>query len=124
MHPEQETPARVAVRDVEPGAVLAVLSGELDYDVAAGVESALRQVLLERRPRMLALSMVSVAFCDCAALHALVRVQAEGERLSCRVVISDASPAVEWLLDLFELDRLFAYPAAAPDSGVERGSSG
>lgn len=124
MHPEQEAPVRIAVRDVEPGTVLAVLSGEIDYDITARFEDALRRVLLERRPQMLALSMVSVDFCDCAALHTLVRVHEEGDRLSCRVVISDASPAVGWLLELFGLDRLFGYPAAAPNSGVARESRG
>lgn len=128
MFPEQDTPGRLAVYEAEPGTVVAVLSGSLDLACVKDLEDPLEAVLRERRPRVLAFDMGAVDFCDCATLRALLRVRADGRRCGSRVVISEASETVAWLLELFQLDRLFGYPAAErpvrPGPGVVGESSG
>ena len=123
--PEQRVSPQVLVGSAVDGTVVAVLSGSLDLADAAMVKSSLRAPAHGQWPRVLALDLASVDFCDCATLGALMGVRNEARQAGCRVVISMASPAVQLLLQLTATATSFDYPPALPDAlPLERRSGG
>jgi anti-anti-sigma factor len=121
---EQGTYGQISIVEPEPGHVVAVLAGELDLVNADLIDDQLGGVVRRGPPRVLVLDAASVDFCDCAALHALLRLRAEAESVGCRVVISAPSPPMLRLLRLFEVDRLFGYPPDGSGPEVPEPSSG
>ena len=97
----------VLVGEPAGGRVVVALSGDLELANANLIGDQLRAVMNRNRPRVLLLDMSAVDFCDCAALQTLIDVHGEGVRVGTRVVISEASPTMVWLLRLFALDCLF-----------------
>jgi anti-anti-sigma factor len=92
------------------------LCGELDLST---VERA-RRDLLELIPgtRVLALNAAGLAFCDVAGLRLLVQLLDQAKASGCSIVVTAASPALDWLLRSTDLAAIFGYspvPASARD---------
>jgi anti-anti-sigma factor len=111
---DQGMHGHVVLGEHTPGRLVAALSGDLDLAVADDIAGELRSAVDRARPRTLALDLMAVDFCDCAALRALLIVRAECARVGCRMVISAMSPAMRWLLELTELDAVFGHPDREP----------
>jgi anti-anti-sigma factor len=111
MSVEPDPQMRLVVGEPVLGRTQVTLSGSLDLAVTDELDARLRAAMTEGRPRPLALDLSAVDFCDCAALRVLSGAHAQGRRLGCTVLITAASPAVTWLLELVGSERL---PGSSP----------
>ncbi|KUL27677.1 STAS domain-containing protein [Actinoplanes awajinensis] len=117
-------PGQIQVSGPVRGTVTVTLAGSFDLANAPQIATTLRRVLTGPAPARLVLDAAEVDFCDCSVLRELLLARAEGESLGCPVVLAQASPVLVWLLDLFDLGRLFGYPSTVPGAGSTGESSG
>ena len=87
------------------GHVVVALRGELDFSGAAGVEAAIAAVMVPGQSLIIDLSALD--FMDCAALRALLRVQALAESGGGRVVLAAPPWRVRRLLVLSGQEHAF-----------------
>jgi anti-anti-sigma factor len=109
-----ETVFQLFVSPAQDGVRVVELCGELDL---SRVERA-RRDLLELVPgtRVLALNAAGLAFCDVAGLRLLVQLLDQAKASGCSIVVTAASPALDWLLRSTDLAAIFEY-SPAPASG-------
>ena len=106
--PTRIAPAAPVIEVVERGDRAAVaVYGEIDFDVAAALDDALRAAL-ERSVSGLDLELESMTFCDGAGLRVLLRVRQTALVAGKSVRLCSASPAVVRLLCVTRTHGLFA----------------
>ncbi|HWG26129.1 STAS domain-containing protein [Actinospica sp.] len=95
------TSAAIVVTFERCCAATAVVTGELDLACADDLVAAMCSTL-DGQVSGLQIDLAGVEFFDCAALHALERVQEYAERRGCRVSLERWSVSVELVLALAE----------------------
>jgi anti-sigma B factor antagonist len=89
----------IAERPAPAGAVVLVLTGEIDVSAAPAVRERFAQAL-ERRPQAVVLDMADVSFADSSALRELLRADAAMRAAGIRLMLAALPPVVERLLEL------------------------
>ncbi|MGW0122463.1 STAS domain-containing protein [Streptomyces sp. NPDC003327] len=98
-----------------PGTTVVRLSGDIDLDRAADLDTALVHALAECEDGAgLALDMSEVTFCDSTGLNVLLRVRHEALAEHRPVTIVAAGGRVARLLDITGTGSLFGYPPPLP----------
>ncbi|MGW2341336.1 STAS domain-containing protein [Streptomyces sp. NPDC001661] len=106
--PTRTAPSAPVIEVFERGDRAAVaVYGEIDFDVAAALDDALRAAL-ERSVSGLDLELESMTFCDGAGLRVLLRVRQTALEAGKSVRLCSASPAVVRLLCVTGTHGLFA----------------
>src|SRR5687768_2733684 len=92
-------PDAIAERPAPAGAVVLVLTGEIDVSAAPAMRERFAQAL-ERRPQAVVLDMADVSFADSSALRELLRADAAMRAAGIRLVLAALPPGVGRLLEL------------------------
>jgi anti-anti-sigma factor len=110
------------------GAVVLLLSGELDHDTAEPLRAALDAALAAGGPVRLIVDCGGLSFCDSTGLNILLRARLAAEAAGGSVELASLGRQVARMLRLTGADGVFAiHPdlsAALPSGGEGRGGDG
>jgi anti-anti-sigma factor len=98
----------VTARGTGDGCQVVAVSGELDLDSAAALEDTLTRALrMDPPPRLLAVDLSALAFCDSTGLNLLLQVRRAAEERAVPLHLAGPPPAVSRLLEITGADTLF-----------------
>ncbi|MEU3671759.1 MULTISPECIES: STAS domain-containing protein [Streptomyces] len=83
----------------QPGTVSVCVRGDVDFDNAATLRTALLAALVSHRGSLL-VDLSQVSFCDCAGLHTLLTARTASRRAGRSLHITASGRPVERLLQL------------------------
>ncbi len=92
-------------------AAMVSLHGELDVQYQSQVTAAL-QSALNRRPSVLVADLRGLTFMDSTGVHALIQAERRCRRQGVRFVVIRGSIAVDRVLSVLGLDRMFEIVAS------------
>jgi anti-anti-sigma factor len=111
--------------DTEPPRMF--VFGEVDALSAGHLHKAVVDVLRDQRPRRIEMDLHGVSFLDSAGIHALVRCQADAQRVDCQITLTNPQPVVYRVLQITGLLEHFGLtqlpPADQPRAGTSRAPS-
>ncbi|MFB7395165.1 STAS domain-containing protein [Streptomyces sp. NPDC056191] len=116
------TPPPLAVL-FEPGPrrVLAHVCGETDMDNAQELRRALTAAL-DSSAYGLDIDLSGVTFCDCTALHVLLRLNQQALGAGKTLVLTALSPRIARLLQITQTKHVFTTPADPPREAAAAGT--
>ena len=102
------------VKQLEEAVVAVTLEGEMDAFTCVPAREKLHDLIETRAIEVLILDLEGVAFIDSMGLGLLISCLKRLREKNGRLVLSGASPRVEKILKLTQLDRVFErYPSRA-----------
>ncbi len=91
------------------------LSGEIDVSNAEAARRQIHAWTASARPNVVTLDLTDLSFCDSSGLRALLDVRSDCAPFASRVVLRDAQPAVQRVLDLTGIGEMFTAESSEPE---------
>ncbi|TQK42900.1 stage II sporulation protein AA (anti-sigma F factor antagonist) [Streptomyces sp. SLBN-118] len=109
------------------GAVVLVLSGELDHDTAEPLREALAEAV-QAAPERIVIDCADLSFCDSTGLNLLLRARLAAREADSRLALSALRPSVARMFDITGAQAVFpvyarldeALANERPEAGEER----